>query len=127
MYAEQFIELIDELEITIKEKNELKKIISIASNYYFASLNTELPEKFIFTIKGMYIDQTNIIKILGIEVAPKKWIENHVDYGDNPFGPSDSVSWTTTECETVIVFPVSLFKTAEAKDVYSRIRELNNK
>lgn len=124
MYIEEFYSLVDELDLSEKDVDDLKIIIRRAAYQYLLKMwQNELNEKLVFCIDGWYINQSELLSKLGISVSPKSWKQSHADYGDNPFGPSDNVSWTTTETETSVVFPTKLFKSDKKEDILKIVKK----
>lgn len=128
MYIEEFLDLINELDLrklNLKKKQaqQLKTIVIEAGHEYNIkkSLN-RLTEDIKFNIDGQYIEDSELLSKLGISVYPSSWKQLFTSYGGNPFGPSDSVSFTRTECKTSVVFPTRLFEKEKKANVLKRLR-----
>lgn len=127
MYMEEFLDLINELKLKEKEAQQLKTIaIEAGHEYTVRKFHGTLTKDIEFNINGQYIEQSELLSKLGISVSPRSCEQLHTSYGDNPFGPSDSVSYTTPECKTSVIFPTKLFKSYKKDDVKKLIKAKNN-
>lgn len=122
MYIEELYNLIDIMDLNKNELTNIKKIIRSASYLYLSEMQKkQITETLKFDIEGCYINQSEFLSNLGISVYPKSWKQEHTDYSD-PFGPSDSIHWTTTESKTTVIFPTRLFATDTKDDVLNRAK-----
>lgn len=123
MYIEELYGLIDELDLKKEDVDDMKIIIRKASYQYLLKMwQNQLSDNLEFVIDGWYIEQSELLSKLGISVSPKSWNQLYTSYGDNPFGPSDSVSFTSTECKTYVLFPTRLFKDDKRDDILKIVK-----
>lgn len=123
MYIEELYSLVDGLDLKKEDVDNMKVIIRNAIYLYLKKMDqNKLTANLEFVINGWYIKQSELLSKLGISVHPESWEQYHTDYGDNPFGPSDSVTWTTNECKTNIVFPTRLFKNEKKEDILKKVK-----
>ncbi len=124
MYIEELYNLVDELDLKKEDVDNMKVIIGNAGNQYLLKMAQDtLTDSLEFVINGRYIKQSELLSQLGISAYPKSWKQLCTDYGDNPFGPSDSVSFTITEYQTHIVFPTRLFKEDRKDYILKKVKK----
>ena len=127
MFAEELIDLLssDELKsmkIKKKEAENFKKIIQNAESKYLKqkAQNQEVGEHIEFRIHDSYIEESTILKRLGIKVYPYQISGSTVIFKD-PFTPCVSVP--TINFYTNVTFPTSLFSTTTKEQAISYIKK----
>ena len=120
MQVRQFYELINELNLNKEQLKIMKKIINAASKNYVRvrnSGNLFETNQLDFIINGYFIEQTELLDILGIKVEPKRVEKYHTSYDHNKY--------TSKECKTNISFPTRLLKSDKKDKVLEKIRQKN--
>ena len=127
MFIEELIELLDSdelksMKIKKKELEDFREVVQHAGSKYLKqkAQKQDVGELIEFRIHDDYIEESTILKRLGIKVYPYK-ISGSTIVSQDPFTPCLSVP--TTNFYTNVTFPTALFSTTTKEQAISYIKK----
>ncbi len=115
MYIEQLCDLVEESNLPVSEKNNLKKlVIKGACQYLYLRKTNMEKDELNFILTDCFIEQSDFLNSLGIKVFPKKYGE--INDKESFFGQYFQ------KCDTFVIFPLSLFSKDSKFEMQEKIK-----